>query len=268
MAPTKVLVTGVYGLIAGAIYNRFKEQPEKYDVCALARRRQPSDRAPDGRALEVPDERFFLADLSDKEAVRRAVEGMEVVVQMAADPRPEAGWEQILTSNVIGAYHVFEASRLAGVRRVVYASSVMASWGYQFDEPYRAIKECRFEDVPDEIPMVRHTDPPRPTEPYSASKVWGEALARTYSDVHGLSCICLRIGWVNAEDRPWKPDLAAVWCSQRDIVQLVERCVDAPEEIRFDVFYGVSDNRYRWVDTDRARGAVGFAPQDRAEDSM
>ena len=266
MVPTKVLVTGVYGLIAGAIYNRFREQTEKYDVYALARRRQPSDRAPDGRGIEIPDEQFTLADLSDLEAVGRAVEGMEVVVQMAADPRPEASWEQILQSNMIGAYNVFEACQRAGVKRIVYASSVMASWGYQFDEPYSAIKACRFEDVPEEIPMVGHTDSPRPTEPYSASKVWGEALARTYSDVHGLSCICLRIGWVNAEDRPWKPDVAAVWCSQRDIVQLVERCVDAPEDLRFDVFYGISDNRYRWVDTGRARGVVGFAPQDRAED--
>ena len=183
MVPTKVLVTGVYGLIAGAIYNRFREQTEKYDVYALARRRQPSDRAPDGRGIEIPDEQFTLADLSDLEAVGRAVEGMEVVVQMAADPRPEASWEQILQSNMIGAYNVFEACQLAGVKRIVYASSVMASWGYQFDEPYSAIKACRFEDVPEDIPVVGHTDPPRPTEPYSVRKVWGEALARMYSEV-------------------------------------------------------------------------------------
>ena len=262
MAAKKLLVTGVYGLIAGAIYSRFQSAPDKYDVYALARRRYPSDRAPDGRTLDIPDDRFFLADLSDISALRKAVEGMDVVVQMAADPRPEAEWGQILNSNMIGAYNVFETSRDAGVGRIVFASSVMASWGYQFVEPYKAIKECRHEDVPESFPLITHKDPPRPTEPYSASKVWGEALARTYSDVHGMSCICLRIGWVNAEDDPYLPAVAPVWCSQRDIVQLVERCVDAPDDLRFDIFYGVSNNKYRWVDTQHAKNVVGFDPED------
>jgi nucleoside-diphosphate-sugar epimerase len=174
--------------------------------------------------------------------------------------------ESVLASNVIGAYHVFEASRHAGVKRLVFASSVMANWGYQYDEPYKAIKECRFEDVPDEIPIVTHLDPVRPTELYSASKVWGESIARAYADAHGLSCICLRIGWVNGADRPYRPEVAAVWCSQRDIADLVERCVNAPQDLRFDIFYGVSNNRHRWVDIDHPRNVLGWVPRDCAED--
>lgn len=266
MSSRKILVTGVYGLIAGAIYSRFREEPERYDVYGLARRQQPSDRAPDGRRLDIPDDKFHLVDLTDWDRLHRAIQGMDVVIHMAADPRSEASWENILHSNVIGSYHVFEACRQAAVKRVIYASSVMVSGGYQSDEPYRSIQQCRYDNLPDQIPIVTRSDLPRPTEPYSASKVWGEALARTYSDVHGLSCICLRIGWVNPEDRPYKPDLGAVWCSQRDIIQLVRRCVEADESLRFDIFYGVSDNRYRWVDIDRALEVVGYVPQDRAED--
>ncbi len=262
----KVLITGVYGLIAAAIYQRLVQLTDRYEVYALARRRVPSERVSQDLVLDIPDDRFFLADLSDFDAVRRSVEGMDVVVQMAADPRPQASWEQILSSNMIGAYNVFEASRVAGVKRIVFASSIMASWGYQFDEPYKAIKEGRFDDVPAEIPKVTHLDPPRPTEPYSASKVWGEALARIYSDVHGLSCICLRIGAVNAPDRPVSLALAPVWSSQRDVVQLAERCVDAPDALRFDIFYGISNNQYIWVDIEHAREVVGYVPQDRAED--
>jgi len=187
---------------------------------------------------------------------------MDVVVQMAAEPDEGAPFEKILNSNLIGAYHVFEACRDAGVKRVVYASSVMASWGCLQDEPYKAIYECRFGDVPSDYHRVTHLDPPRPTEPYSASKVWGEALARTYSDVHGMSCLCVRIGWVNAEDSPYKPELLSTWCSLRDISHLVEQCVAAPDDLRFDIFYGVSDNDYRWVDTDHAKKVVGFAPVD------
>jgi nucleoside-diphosphate-sugar epimerase len=267
MSADKVLVTGVYGLVAGEVYKGLQGQGQ-YDVYGLARRRQPSDRVAEGEGVEVPEDRFFLADLSDFDAVRQAVEGVDVVVHMGANPDPDAPWEAILQSNMIGAYNTFEACRQAGVKRVVYASSTMVNWCYQFDEPYKAIRECRFEDVPDPIPIVTHEDPPRPSEPYSASKVWGEALARTYCDSHGMSCICLRIGWVNKEDRSYDRSLDAVWCSQRDILQLVERCVSAPEALRFDIFYGMSDNKYRWVDIEHAREMVGYVPQDRAEDRI
>ena len=119
---------------------------------------------------------------------------------MAADPRPTADWEDILDSNMIGAYHVFEACRDAGVRRVVYASSIMVNWAYWDDEPYRAIREGRYDEVPETLPLITYTDPPRPTEPYSASKVWGEAMGRIYAEQHGVSCLCIRIGWVVAEE--------------------------------------------------------------------
>ena len=39
-SPTKVLVTGVYGLIPGAVYRQLQSKPEDYDVYGLARRRQ------------------------------------------------------------------------------------------------------------------------------------------------------------------------------------------------------------------------------------
>lgn len=267
-SPKKVLITGVYGLIAGRIYTDMAELPGQYEVHALSRREQPSERAPGERGLAIPKDRSHLADLTDLDAVRKAVSGCDTVIQMAADPRPEAPWESTLNSNMIGVYNVFEASRLEGVKRIVYASSVMASWGNQFDEPYKAIKECRFADVPDPIPLIKHTDPPRPTEPYSASKVWGEALARTYSDSHGMSCLCVRIGWVNAQDIPDRPELAAVWCSQRDIVDITLRCANAPDDLRFDIFYGISKNRYCWLDMSHPKEVLGFEARDSAEERL
>lgn len=259
----KVLVTGAYGLIAWASYKRFRDRGD--ETYALARRREPSERVAEGEEIHVPDDRFFLADLTDYDAVRKAVDGMDVVVQMAADPRPNTEWENILNSNMIGACNVFEACHDAGVKRIVYASTIMTNWGYWDEEPYKAIRERRFDDVPDELPIITIQDPPRPTEPYSASKVWGEALARTYSDAKGMSCICIRIGWVNAEDSPGDSPIAPVWCSQRDIVQMIERCVDAPDDLRFDIFYGISNNKHCWVDVARGK-AIGFVPEDKAED--
>jgi nucleoside-diphosphate-sugar epimerase len=264
--PTKVLVTGVYGLIAGAVYNHFCAQPETYETYALARRRHPSVRVPTGWSLDVPEERFFQSDLSDLDEVVRAVQGMDVVVHLAAEPSPKAGWEKILASNIIGSYNVFEACRLAGVKRVIYASSIMVSFGYREIEPYQAITEGRYADVPTPVPIITNQVPPRPRDIYASSKVFGESLAQTYAHRHGLSCLCIRIGWVVGEDRPPTPEAQAIWCSQRDIVQLVERCVNAPDSLRFDIFYGVSDNRWRWVDIEHARQVLGYTPQDRGED--
>ena len=263
-----VLVTGGYGLIAGAVYRELQARSE-YEVYALARRQVPSERAPQTSQLDIPPERLVLADLSDLAAVEKAVHGMDVVVQMAADPRPEASWESLLNSNIIGVRNVFEASVRAGVPRIVYASSIMVSWGYQLDEPYKSLSEGRFEELKgQEIHTVTHEWPHRPTGLYPATKIWGEALARYASDVHGMSVICLRIGWVNDEDSPQKPESGAVWCSQRDVVQLVERSIEAPADMRFDIFYGVSNNRWRWVDLEHARLALGYIPRDSAEEIL
>ena len=257
----RVLITGAYGLIAWEAYKRLRDRGE--ETFALARRREPSERVAKEEEIHVPDDHFFLADMTDYEAVRYAVDGMDVVVHLAADPRPNTTWENILNSNMIGAYNAFEACKDAGVKRIVYASSIMANWGYWEEEPYTSIREGRFEDVPTDMRVITVADPPRPTEPYSASKVWGEALARTYSDAHGISCICIRIGWVNAEDSSQGSPITPVWSSQRDIVQMIEKCVDAPESLRFDIFYGISDNAHCWVDVKRGE-RIGYVPEDGA----
>ena len=88
MPSKKVLVTGVYGLIAGAIYRRLAQRPDRYDVYALARRRHLSERAPKDTKLELPDDKFHLANLTDLDAVQQAMDGVSVVVQMAAAPVP------------------------------------------------------------------------------------------------------------------------------------------------------------------------------------
>lgn len=263
----RVHVTGVSGLIGDVVYRHLAAQPDRYYVTGSGRRYDASARVAPGRTLACPPERFTRADLADPDALERAFAGAEVVVHMGAIPDPAAPIDVIVLSNVTGAYNALEACRRQGVRRIVYASTVMTDWGYQFDEPYKAIGEGRFDDVPDGFRRITHLDPTRPTEPYSASKVWGEGLCRAYADGHGISCLCLRIGGVNAEDAPSAAG-GALWCSQRDIAAVTELAVNAPAELRFGIFYGVSDNRYRWLDAEHTRRVLGFQPADRAEDAI
>jgi hypothetical protein len=42
----------------------------------------------------------------------------------------------------------------------------------------------------------------------------------------------------------------------------VERCVEAPDDLRFAIFFGVSDNRARFRDIAHARELVGYVPHD------
>ncbi len=265
----KVHITGVYGLIGNLVYRHLQAQPDRYDVYGSGRRIMSSSRADAESILRLPDDHFMIADLADADAVARAIDGMDAVLHIGAVPNPDASFQDVLDSNIRGTHHVLEACRQSGVKRMVYASSIMTSWGYYvYEEPYRSIRLGDLESVPDPIPVITHRDPVRPTEPYSASKVWAEAYCRTYVDAHGMSIVCLRIGGVNKENAAARPGSQAVWCSHRDVVNITERALIATENPIYDICYAVSDNRYRWVDMAHTEQVLGYAPQDRAEESV
>jgi NAD+ dependent glucose-6-phosphate dehydrogenase len=152
---------------------------------------------------------------------------------------------------------------------VIYASSNQVVFGYWADETHQALRSQPPDQIdPRSFPRINHTQPTRPMNDYACSKVFGEALAHMYAYKHGLSCICLRIGWVVAEDRLPHPSARFIWCSQRDCVQLIERCINVPDTLRFDIFFGQSDNALNFVDIQHARDVLGYEPQDRAEDRL
>jgi len=265
MAIKKVLVTGATGQIGNAVYMHLKAQPDRYDVYALDRSPTFSARVPGSWVHDIPEERFHLCDLTDLEGLREAVRGMDVVAHLAADPSPRS-WESVLHSNVIGAYNAFEACRLEGVERIVYASSITLGDGFREADPVKAIYDKRYADVPADFAKVGKDVPAKPRGLYAASKVWGESLARVYAHRHGMSCLVIRIGQVE-RDRLRPPQGASIFVSVRDIVQIWELCINADPALRFDIFWGMSDNDWRWVDIEHAREVLGYEPQDRAEDN-
>jgi len=248
MTPRRLLVTGLSGLIGGA----FRTHVEgKYALRALNRR-------------AVPGVETHQADLGDLAAIRPAFDGVDTVVHLAAAAGDHQAPEDIMRSNVVGTHHVFEAARLAGVTRVIFASSGATVSGWEREPPLSHVVAGRYDQAGTVTPLT-HESPLRPSGLYGASKIWGEALARHYADAHGLSVICLRIGRVKAEDRPTTTRDAAVWCSQRDIVRMIEACVEAPPSLRFDVFFVVSNLRHGYRDIDHARKILGWAPMDSAD---
>ena len=245
----KVLVTGMSGLIGSAVR---KQLEGKYQLSALNRRR-------------VEGVECHQADISDFNAILPAFKDKDVVVHLATTWRGDPPWEDHLRYSVIGTYNVFEASRRAGVKRIIYASSGATVSGYEQVPPYNAIAEGRYEKVPSSWMKLTHESPTHPTGIYGCTKVWGEALARHFSDTYNISVICLRIGAVNAEDRPLQPRQFSIWCSQRDVANMVEKCIEAPQSLKFDTFFVVSRNKWNYRDIEHARDVVGYVPQDTAD---
>ncbi len=115
--PSKALVTGATGFVGAAVVRALLAQG--WQVRALVRR--GSDRR---NVASLPVEQA-VGDLTDAASLREALEGCEAVFHVAADyrlwaPRPE----ELYRANVEGTGHLLDAARSAGVRRIVYTSSV------------------------------------------------------------------------------------------------------------------------------------------------
>ena len=185
----RILITGMSGLIGGLLKDHLISIGE-YQLSALNR-------------SFVEGISTHSADIADLEQIRPAFENIDVVVHLAAYLGSDS-FEEQLPTNIIGTYNVFEAARAAGVKRVVYASSGSTVRGVENIYPYGEIAQGNYENVKGPIPLITHQDI-RPGGVYGATKVWGEALARHFSDTYDMSILCVRIGSVTKENIPY-PD--------------------------------------------------------------
>lgn len=205
-------------------------------------------------------------DMTDLKAAERSFQGAELVVDLAANPSTSISWDEACKNNLPATINALEASRRAGVKRVVYASSNHVTGMYEHEHPYAAIVAGDYGGLdPSQIPYITSRDPMRPDGPYGVSKAAGEAAGRFCSDAFGLSVICLRIGTVNAEGRPRNPREFATLLTHRDLVHLVDCCLRAAADLRYAVFYGVSGNAWRFWEIADAQEAIGYRPRDDAE---
>jgi uronate dehydrogenase len=231
----KVLILGAAGQIGRAIRDGL------YGRYTLMRLADIVPQPPAGAGEECID-----AELTNMAALTAAMNGIDCVVHLAGvsvEP-DERQWEQVLPANIVGVHNMFEAARLAGVGRVVFASSHHAIGFYR-----------RTDTIPASVA-------PRPDSYYGVAKVFGEAMGRFYADKFGLSVASLRIGAFRPA--PMEPRHLAVWISPRDMVELIRCAIEAPP-FHYCVAYGVSANDRSFWDN-REAAILGYAPRDNAED--
>jgi nucleoside-diphosphate-sugar epimerase len=169
-----VCVTGGTGFVGGALVRRLLT--DKVAVRVLAR---PSPRADE---LEARGAEVVRGSLTDAEAVNRAVAGTDCVYHVAAMVKAPGDTADFVDANVGGTHRVFLACVAAGVRQVVYTSSIAV---------YGLVGEGQV--ITEETPF----DPlPGDRDSYAQSKILADKFASEFSRKNGLPLVILRPGIV------------------------------------------------------------------------
>lgn len=236
MQKRRVLITGAAGRI-GTAFRRAYDSDYSF-------------RLVDRRPIQEPaGHETSVADLVDLDAAREACEGIDTVLHLAADPSARATfYDTLLPLNIRMTYNMFHAAAEHGCRRLIFASSIHAVNAYPLDH------------------QIHPDEPVRPGDLYGVTKCFGESLCAYYADREDLSCIAVRIGAFGTEEAVRScgdSRLLSLWVSHRDLAQLLHRCIEAPDTLRFLIVQGVSDNQFKRMDIGTARD-LGYAPQDNA----
>jgi uronate dehydrogenase len=189
-------------------------------------------------------EEVMHGDLRDPAVVDRLLHGVDVLIHLAGTsverPLPE-----IIENNLRALHTVYEGARRHRVKRIVFASSNHAFGMYSVDD------------------KLAIDAPFRPDGFYGLSKAWGEDMTRMYWDKHGIEGVSVRIG--STLERPTEFRHLSTWLGHEDMVQLLMRCIEAPD-VGYAAVWGVSANTRGYWDNSAAAERIGYRPVQNAED--
>jgi nucleoside-diphosphate-sugar epimerase len=170
-------VTGAGGHLGGFVV---RELEGHYELVLVARDR-----------LETPHE-LVVGDLLSPADCEAALAEADALIHLAAIPEPS---RETFHVNVMTTYHLLEAAREHGVKRVVMASSNCA-YGHGF----------RISGNPFDVRHlpISESHPCEPEDGYSLSKLVSESILASYRRAYGIEAAALRLNWV------WGPD-ELVW---------------------------------------------------------
>jgi dTDP-4-dehydrorhamnose reductase len=244
MARPQVLITGASGLIGGLVR---RDLSDRYSFSGLSRN-------------PVPGLPYTRASITDLDAIRPAFAGTDAVLHLGVSVDVD-NWDPQMAITAEGTLNVFRAAQEAGVPRVVFMSSGSTMCGWEWDDtlPYGRLARGEWDGLSD-WPLLTAETPARPDSPYAVAKLFGEHVGRFFSDRHGMQVIVIRLGAVLAGDQPTLVRHFPGYLAQADAVQMIDRCLSAPAEIRYGIFDAISENWSRWRDTSPAKERLGWRP--------
>ncbi len=144
------------------------------------------------------DESVYVvtADISDADALAGALQGVDLVINLAAEARLIPDERHMFEANVAAPFNVLEAMKAVGVTRLIHASSICAYGAIFHAGPLR----------PEYLP-IDEDHPLRPEDAYGMSKVINEVMIQSYADRLGWATCCLRFAtvWIPEADFPFTP---------------------------------------------------------------
>ena len=106
MGEMKICITGSEGTIGTVLR---KKLSAKYRI----------------RSFTLKDQDFesIKVDLSNRQELEGKFSGLDALIHLAANPRPEACWESVKRNNIEATYNVFHECQRVGVKKIVFAST-------------------------------------------------------------------------------------------------------------------------------------------------
>lgn len=227
----RLLLTGAAGGLGKVLRSR---------LVPLANKLRVSDVVSLGDA--APHEEVMRCDLGDFDAMITLLDGVDSVVHLGG-MSIDGAFEPILNANIRGVYNLYEAARLKGTKRVIFASS------------NHVVGFHKQSDRLDADVVLR------PDGNYGMSKAFGEAASRFYFDRYGIETVCMRIG--SSFPKPIDRRMMSTWLSFDDLTSLVTCALHAPD-VGHTIVYAASDNKPSWWDNGKA-AHLGWTPKDSSE---
>ncbi len=172
----RILVTGGCGFILSNFIDLMLKKHPDYEIVNLDALTYAGRLENTERFCSNPNYSFIRGNVCDKNAVEKAMDGVDAVVHGAAEThvdRSIADAGSFVQTDVFGTYRMLDAAKAAGVERFVYIST---------DEVYGQIQNG----------SSKETDPLKPRNPYSASKAGADMLCMSYFVTHGLPVLITR----------------------------------------------------------------------------
>jgi nucleoside-diphosphate-sugar epimerase len=181
MSMRRILVTGSSGRVGRDVVRSLAG--DNWHVVGFDRAAPSAD----------PPHEFVAGDVTDSDAVARAVRGAECVIHLAAaaddSPLPDTIGQAVpdddnflshlVPANLVGPVVVLKTAVRAGVRRVILASSGQVIDGW----------------LPDPDARVAADTPFAPRYLYACTKVYLEAVGRVFAKKYRLEVLAVRLGW-------------------------------------------------------------------------
>jgi len=176
----RILITGGAGFIGSAFVRLALAELPSCEVTNLDSLTYAGN--PDNLAgLDPERHRFVQGDITDSSAVLAALEGVDTIVNFAAEShvdRSILSATEFIRTNVLGTQVLLDAARLRGVKRFLQVST---------DEVMGSLP-------PDAGAFFTESSPFEPNSPYAASKAAAEHLVRAAHHTFGLDTVITRCG--------------------------------------------------------------------------